>query len=427
IQHISTSAHHAGKNIWSLAVHGNEQVATGGADGRIVLASISTNEERVADSVSRQEEWTLEEALSNANARAEPPETCEVSGPDNKQSSVDLAQDSAEAHPSRHISDAPDEAPETKKEKKKTKKSPKPISDSFRTYAFVSEKSILVTTSAGVVMLATMENRGLQWQELGRNSDLRGYSVTTGVNSMGIGLFAGTGGSLYYYDDRTEQLQSIVTRQDGKVSAILAEPVVSAEGEREALGVVLTYVGSDVAKSLVLRRSTRGLDVERIASLQLLPSFIVTSAARVSFNERLDSVFLGSRNGDIAVYLNRLNETHESTSLTPCRVLQNVHGQDAVTTMRWISADHIATEAASGCLVSVGRDGTCAIHQCKTETRHIETLLVHQARTPFGPNVEGVHIELATDTLIFYGFRSKQFVVYNESNNEEIMTIECGG
>ncbi|TKA62622.1 hypothetical protein B0A49_09313 [Cryomyces minteri] len=285
IQHIGTSAHHAGKNIWSLAVHGNEQVATGGADGRIVLASMTTNEECAADSVSRQEEWTLEEALSTVSARAEPRETREVSGLDNKRSSVDLAQGSAEAHPSRHIADAPAEAPETKK--KKTKKSPKPTFDSFRTYAFVSEKSILATTSAGVVMLATMENRGLRWQELGQNSDLRGYSVTTGVNSMGIGLLAGTDGSLYYYDDRTEQLQSIVTRQDGKTSAILAEPVVSAEGDQEALSVVHT--------------------------------------------------------------------------------------------------------------------------------------------TPFGPHVEGVHIEPATDTLVFYGFRSKQFVVYNENNDEEIMAVECGG
>ena len=50
---------------------------------------------------------------------------------------------------------------------------------------------------------------------------------------------------------------------------------------------------------------------------------------------------------------------------------------------------------------------------------------LHRGTPPFGPNIEGACID--SGDLYLWGFRSTDFVVWNESQKMEVMTVDCGG
>jgi WD40 repeat protein len=51
---------------------------------------------------------------------------------------------------------------------------------------------------------------------------------------------------------------------------------------------------------------------------------------------------------------------------------------------------------------------------------------VHYGTPPLGPNIESAWFDNANDLLLF-GFRSKYFVVWNETKECEVLNVECGG
>ncbi|KAI6877069.1 WD40 repeat-like protein [Hortaea werneckii] len=77
-------------------------------------------------------------------------------------------------------------------------------------------------------------------------------------------------------------------------------------------------------------------------------------------------------------------------------------------------------------LHSTGRDGTYAINVVRNTGHEWEVELVHQLELPLGPNVEGMSFRLSGVPMV-WGFRGKQFVLYDLSIQQEIMTVDCGG
>ncbi|QDS68643.1 hypothetical protein FKW77_001744 [Venturia effusa] len=391
LTHLSTSSHHLGKNIWSIAV--NEQVeapdrsviSTGGADGRI----ISQNSVHTSIYGKLLEERDITTVLQNVfNLPATKPINSEIS-----------------------------------------RKASKATADYFRSYAYVTKNELLVTTNNGLVLLEIVEidSNGesvRRWQQVDHLDDLKGYSVVSGIPDSGVTFLGGATGSLYCFDAFDKKI-AFLTKTDGKIATIYPYPVEPSS--KFIVDVLLTYLGTSTPRLIRLRRSLTGWSVcldddLTIQSVRQGAQFAQSSSALLSSIDNQLRVFLGYRDGSVHL-LSRKEGGSAGAS-----IVRYAHGKEAVTAMHWISSVSSKSQSTTqnlGWLFTVGRDGTCAVHTLRRDSNELN--LVHRLTLPFGPNIEGIHVSPSADEVYVYGFHGKQFVVYNVSTSDYILNIDCGG
>lgn len=391
LAHLSSSAHHLGKNIWSVAADeqpGTTVLSTGGADGRIVSREfVSSGRD---DKLLEEREITV--VLQNVfNLPSTKPINSEVS-----------------------------------------RKASKATADYFRSYAYVTKDEFLVTTNNGLVLLETdgiNDNGGRvrHWQQIDVLDDLKGYSVVSSIPDSGLAFLGGATGSLYCFES-TNKTIAFLAKTDGKIAGIF--PCPAEPSRTDTVDVLLTYLGECSPRLLKLRHSAAGWsllsnDDYPIQAVQLSAQISQSSSALVSSINGQITTFLGYRDGSI-----RCLHKNENGSVG-VGIVGNAHGKEAVTAMHWLpsasSNSHFATSSTQGpgWLFSVGRDGTCAVHSLESFSK--ELTLVHKLTLPFGPNIEGVYVSPSADDVYVYGFHGKQFVVYNISTSDYILNIDCGG
>ncbi|SMR51879.1 unnamed protein product [Zymoseptoria tritici ST99CH_3D1] len=300
-------------------------------------------------------------------------------------------------------------------------------SDSFRTFAFLSHNSILATTDSG--RLVTLQSHGgvqLDSKEVSSTIDgLRGYSTMASV--PGYGFAAGNQGDVYSYVHRTGRITKILST-GRKIASLFAdsEHAEHLDQSPEWIGLLVTQVNSDSAllctllsNSVAVVTDDQSDTVTRQIELALPENFVVTSYARTTLG-LASVVVLGSRNGSIAMF--DVSSTTGAVPITHTSLLTSVHGKEAVTSLKFagssVNSRHV--------LFSTGRDGTYAAHAFQSPVEKLQTQLVHQLSLPFGPNIEGIGHSPAGHIWL-WGFRSKQFVVFDITSQQEVMTVECGG
>ncbi|KAJ9661364.1 WD repeat-containing protein 6 [Coniosporium apollinis] len=319
-------------------------------------------------------------------------------------------------------------------------------STSFRSYAFLGKDSLLVITNTGVVLLAkhakiadnessVTHSEPLQWKMIDQPRGLQGYSVATAAKSQdsATAFFAGTNGVVYCYNQQCADVP-VVARAQGKIAAIFAEMLESkdpseARTRQQTFSLLITLVGSSTAHHYTVAMLPGGeVSLQRSIPISLPSGFIVTSFVNPTFIDGEEHIFLGGRNGSVAIFSisSQLDPDMNGSTLsaTYIRTLERTHAKETVTAMLWVpatSSDH----TSFGWLLSVGRDGSCAmLHFSRDDA---EPSLVHKLDLPFGPNIEGIYLDATSNDLMVYGFSGKQFVLYNASLEREIWTIECGG
>ena len=164
--------------------------------------------------------------------------------------------------------------------------------------------------------------------------------------------------------------------------------------------------------------------------MQLPPGFVVT-CMRVLDGAGL--IIVGSRNGGFAVY-DRITvlESSEVERIEASFFIRKLHGPDAITAIVELPEARRSSKVSMTYILTTERNGSYAIHKLSQPeeregpTLEIQLETVHISYPPFGPMVEGAFFD-ASDDLVLYGFRSKQFVVWNESKQREMMRVECGG
>ncbi|EXJ95792.1 hypothetical protein A1O1_00916 [Capronia coronata CBS 617.96] len=170
-------------------------------------------------------------------------------------------------------------------------------------------------------------------------------------------------------------------------------------------------------------------------TLQLPSTFIITACR---YNSTEEVLLLGSRAGALAVY-DQL--THEVViSREPC-CLRHLHGTDVVTSITSLNRSLETTANSQKPMMSfltTGRDGTYAMHDLTWANfpggRTPQITTIHTSSPPFGPNIEGAYFAPSDPTLptgpldlLLYGFRSTSFVVWNETQQSTVLSVECGG
>lgn len=412
--HLKTSSFHSGKQIWSAAVHQKMEftavLATGGADGKISFFDLPSTvckkceEEEVGNQstldatksfpLPDSNTWDLEAILAKFPAK---PAIVGVEKHEEAQPSAEISNDG--------------------KPKKKPKMKKVPI-DSFNRTSFVSKHQLLMTTTFGRVFLGDIEATAT-WQELHLPSkfihDLKSYSVIKGGD--GIALLGGSNGNLFLY--RTGKNIQIVGKVHGKVADIFLVNDLESN-------FIVTNLG---AKSATLFKFRFG-DIETQSEKTIfgLPEkFIVTSAC-IADIEHNSILILGSRNGSFAIYDGRSDDSQPDMAIVPLKIWNSDQLQgDAITSIRPLSS---SPDNRIRYYITTSRNGlysifASAIYSNEAGLRAATFYPVHHGTPPLGPNIEAAWID--NGDLLLSGFRSKNFVVWNESKQYEVTNVECGG
>ena len=311
--------------------------------------------------------------------------------------------------------------------------------ESLKTYAWINEKSFLATTAYGWILLGSITSNqrprsqpSLSWHKIAECPELRGTSILAVAGKTDTVFLTGSNGTIFLYNHRPRTLTKI-TELPGKVACMQASqrgvcPRVGAQTERAVeLFIFVSSVGSLTAHCLLVQLDGEMFRCTQV-TLELPKPFVVTTSRHVDWE---NLVILGSRSGDIAIYSVDVSDAVKLQAAHR-QYIRHVHGSDAVTNIIAISVQGYPSDSVSCQILSTGRDGAYAIHRLtKLEAyKHslsFEFLTLHVGALPFGPNIEGGITHDISRELILWGFRSKEFVVWNETRKMEIMNVECGG
>ncbi|KAB5549788.1 WD40-repeat-containing domain protein [Coniochaeta sp. 2T2.1] len=383
LEHQEKTACHNGKHIWSCAVtsdgQGRSLTVTGGADGKITL--LKGGDEGVA--VNRATTRPVNGFLSLNDVLQSIP--------------VDNRPPWSESATS--------------------------AKDGFLRYAYLSEDKLLVSTTSGRLLLGDLA-AGPSWGEYGISAvdqrDLRGYNVVRAV-APGAAIIGSASGSLYFCCTtfgvtKIDQLSGKIT----DVSAIPDAHVDSVDGSGSKLRFFVTTLGSAVATVFTLDgiTSPTKLTVQK-KDLALHIGNVVTSVGVCD-----DLLLLGSRKGGITVY----QETPETYVHLASRNDCKTKGGDAVTSI-------ITLPALAGSkhryILTTCRDGKYRIYELRSSPTGLSLELRHETNPPLGPMLEGARLVRSQQggdlDLIIYGFRSTNFIVWNETRQQEVASVACGG
>lgn len=324
-------------------------------------------------------------------------------------------------------------------------------SESFKTYVWISENEVLTTTEQGHLFVGTLASNpeannehdctNMIWEHVGHQRGLGSSCIATSIPSLGIALLTGTDGTIYLYSHRSRELDAI-GKVPGKAGFLKAHILSQAwhrwwelTHQGEMVGVFATCLGSSQATVFMFSlgihaggQSTEeeaGFPAIQECYLTLRPTFIVTSSC---FLDAEKWIILGSRNGDMAMYDLAHTTPNLALDVKPS-CYESINGEDAITLIQFVPHD-VSKPTGRVAIITAGRDGRWAIHYVFHKIEKTRLLVdletIHVGVPPFGPIIEGACIDSTTKDLLLWGFRSKHFVVWNESQKAEVMAVDAG-
>lgn len=317
-----------------------------------------------------------------------------------------------------------------------------PRIDSFKAYTWVSENLFLATTDLGWLLAGTLRDtrdqsgfagvynsNSVSWETIAKVDNLNGPSIATSICIHETAIFAASGSIfIYLHGDKSIHSPFKIPGKIAYMAAHLLSKYRSPQSHAFEIGIVVSCLGSSTASLFFVEvdKKRSKCSVRQNIILSRSPSFIVTSSCLIDSRAAL---ILGSRNGSLAIYPFALS----AISVSPTSQIDDIHGEDAITTIEKLpTASSREAEDDTLYFLSAGRDGTYAIHHIYLDSPtssygSIKLHTVHTATTPIGNIIEGSHFSPRTNHLLLWGFRSKHFVLWNESLKQEIMRSECGG
>ncbi|KAL6716609.1 WD repeat-containing protein 6 [Lecanora helva] len=311
--------------------------------------------------------------------------------------------------------------------------------DTFKTYSWIDETTFLASTQTGDLREASLyfsQRTGQEvaaWRHVGYHTSLQSSCLAASIPDQHVTFLTGLDGTILLYRHGDKILQPVysLSRKAGFLKAqhvsALGDGVPAKLSGWTIVSVFATRLGSVEATALFFKSQEEFLDISSLttATLILPLGFVVTSSC---FINQQGIFVLGSRSGDLVIYTIRANHSLSSMIWSYRGLYNKIHGSEAVSAVEYIPAD--LQLAGHTCILTAGRDGTYAIHQLSPSTSDESELQIsldtlHIGTLPFGPNIEGLCI--ARGDLFLWGFRSTDFVVWNESQKMEHMSVTCGG
>lgn len=280
----------------------------------------------------------------------------------------------------------------------------------FSRYDFISEDRMLVTTNWGRLLLGVFRPN-LEWQEIDAEDQATAeFQACYTLKTIGDGaaILGTTSGKLYYYSEA--QGVTLLGSVHGKIFNI---SILSSPGDGPAEIIVHLHGTSDSQYFSIDWRTGAVLATADIRGID--KRFVAISAARF----RSDLIAIGSRHGFLSLLRQtgnefrpildfRFNTRDAITGLVP---LPTTDGQDAPLYF-----------------LATSRDTKYRIYEIEDLDEEVRLHLQHEVAAPSGADIEGGWFtQDDSPELILYGFKSKNFIVWNETRREEIASIDCGG
>lgn len=192
----------------------------------------------------------------------------------------------------------------------------------------------------------------------------------------------------------------------------------------------------------------------KVSNLALPEHFEPTSACVLQHTR---AIVLGSRQSAIAIYRPLLDKG-DAYRLPLYHIplpVRHIHGVDSVTSISGISSPEDYRACKQEAFLTTGRNGEYVVHSAYLEDDTLASEILDVSSTPFGSGIEGFYcaearepIERSSELqsrlpfwsgqwqlegngrvnfgdLILYGFSSKRFVVWNESRQSLIFSVDC--
>lgn len=436
LSHIKTTPCHSGKHIWSTALlastkpKGRPLITTGGSDGKISL---------IGDAGSRKL-MTDDETSRRPDIDAEHGEL--DNGLDHTAVSYLFADIGLPA-------DAVVPAQVAASGGKGGRGA-----ETFKTFAFASQDELLVTSTLGNLFLGKVLTAGhVSWSKViitdAERSDLKNYNIVRGGGDSGhrISFIGSATGAVYMFTAAPAPRLLKVADLGRKISDIfpLSSEAGSLVGLKSSFGsdgsikVMVTLLGHDEAYLLSIvdtDLTKESISTARITIVPLSSSCVVTAA-----NICNDTLVLGTRDGNLVFYAHYRIEgdLFEGQPSFYESLQAATTSKDAITSI--VPLPGVQGGAQCPYVLVTCRDGKYMIYETTTHPdggadgpikgEGLQIKLIHESCPPFGPIIAEAWFKKAADSgeleLILCGFRSRYFVVWNETRQHEITTVDCGG
>ncbi|KAI2638603.1 WD40-repeat-containing domain protein [Xylaria nigripes] len=399
LTHIETFSNHNGKHIWSHAMIDSIDgllIASGGGDGKISLMSHDS-----AHALS-----TSDDAMMQSECSPRSVEEITVS-PENL---IEYCQ---------HHN--PGTAPSVSTFKHGNGR------EMFQSFTFITENKLLITTRSGRIFIGSFGSK-TEWSELSIPDTVRttiqSYTILRGSTKVSTAFIGATNGELFlfYYDEANGGSLRSIHKAERKIVEIIClsdtrdtSSRTSHDHDRpdEYIEILVMVFGSRRAE--LLRLDQNRSIVKRI-EVKLPVDFIVTSAGWCH-----NYLVLGSRNGCISIYDLAMNDGR-----SPLLTIEAAIG-DKVTSILPLPR---RSESSPPYFLTTARDGKYRIYEISNAMSNFRVCLLHETNPPFGPLIEGSWLfdqPNGKQSLMLCGFRGKDFVVWNATQQKEIATFDCGG
>uniref|UniRef100_L2G0C3 WD repeat protein n=1 Tax=Colletotrichum fructicola (strain Nara gc5) TaxID=1213859 RepID=L2G0C3_COLFN len=246
--------------------------------------------------------------------------------------------------------------------------------EAFHRFAFIGKDTLLATSTTGRLLVGSFGTE-LTWEEIGTDgTTLSALRACTSLKSPmeGLALLGTANKKIFLF--RGGEIREI-----GTVPGKVADIFCLGSSESGKLEFLVTILGGEEAMQLLT------LDLETSAITSMIPvdldnRFVFTAAC-------LTSSSCSARDAD----------TWTITSIKPLATSPEKH------------------------IITTSRDGNYRIYEIGPSS----LTLRHETAPTAVPNLEDSWMS-GTD-LILCGFRSKNFVVWNETRHEEVLRLDCGG
>ncbi|KAL2439054.1 hypothetical protein ABEF95_015722 [Exophiala dermatitidis] len=368
LESVYQDRHHGGKNIWSMSqLRWGERliVCTGGADGQVVLRHLPIHDDRI-----------MSPPLLSRSFK-------EVTG----------------------------------------------SAQGLKQYLLLNQSGCLATTDSGDLYQLNTHGGELKHQRI-YESATRGSLVVCHADVLGITFFAQQRGPLLAW--RTGA-NTVIHTPFVEESGISWMQVASQPPADSPLGMICLVAMLVHGRGIVLWLTPTDASFQVMKTMLDVPStFTITACC---YDSTTKTLILGSRAGALAVY-GSVSPSSETSGVALC--VRHVHGTDSVTSVAILDKVQNSRSLALH-ILTTGRDGKYTIQRATWPQpamggMHPTIHAVHISSPPFGPYIEGAYLappvcstpSNAPD-VILYGFRSTSFVVWNETQQSMVLSIECGG
>ncbi|KAK6527147.1 hypothetical protein TWF281_010340 [Arthrobotrys megalospora] len=382
----------SGKNIWSLAVHPSEwRFVTGGADGGVASWNMPDGS---------HEDPAIKETIANL---------------------LDVLPSPASGMG-------------------------KPTKDEPRKYVALGSRSFVITMSSGWLLHCSLSQSGLEWQKVGfwpqiKNLSAMGagkfmangaynYITAMGDNTGKVMLQTWCQGGLLTTADSSEEDWTQVC--DSRPSDILFSHYQDTEDPCSIFAAVTTFKPDDPIRLLRIKADTTGNSTIQ-QSWSLIPpdTFPCTTILVCVFEGRI-LCLAGSRHGALAVY----SITADNSIVNPSKTWRHVHDDESVTSLALKATTSLSDTGNDPSiellLASTGRSGAYKSHKLVINATAqnyelIETNAVYPAAIPRVENHRIISLNQDEDYEIVYGFRGRDFVIWNQTLGLEVASYDCEG